>query len=292
MRHLIINADGYGFTLGIARAIEECIEFGTVRSVSANVNFEHADRLIQVVKKHPAISVGCHINPIVGRPVLPPHQVPSLVDHNGEFFYRTFSRRFLRGQIRLMELRAEMIAQVQKTRDLVGVAFSHVDFHMGLHRLPGLYSLFLEVLEQSGVRRIRTHRYLVGMESRFPRLRHFLHMFESPTRVFKVMWNIWLRGQALHRSFAMPDRRAEITHMGSRADVITVKNYLMLLKNIPHGFSEFVVHPGYVDNELKRWSTYLDQRMLEREVLLSPDFRNGLRSSDIHLAGYRDIPLK
>ena len=47
-----------------------------------------------------------------------------------------------------------------------GPAFSHVDFHMGLHRLPRLYDLFLDVAQATGVRRIRTHRYLVGMESR------------------------------------------------------------------------------------------------------------------------------
>jgi chitin disaccharide deacetylase len=86
MRHLIINADGYGFTAGISRAIEECVEFGTVRSLSANVNFTHADGLTHLVQKHPGLSVGCHVNPVVGRPVLSPKQVPSLVDENGEFF--------------------------------------------------------------------------------------------------------------------------------------------------------------------------------------------------------------
>ena len=45
MRYLIINTDGYGFTAGITRAIEECVEFGTVKSLSANVNFKHAENL-------------------------------------------------------------------------------------------------------------------------------------------------------------------------------------------------------------------------------------------------------
>ena len=185
MRHLIINADGYGFTPGISRAIEDCIEFGTVRSLSANVNFKWADGLYRLVQKHPDLSVGCHINPIVGRPVMAPEKVPTLVNEQEEFFYRTFVRRFLSGRIRLAELRAEMMAQANKTRDLAGAAFSHVDFHMGLHRVPGLYQLFLEVAEKSGARRIRTHRYLVGMENKYPRLRHLLFMFQSVTRIPK-----------------------------------------------------------------------------------------------------------
>ena len=90
MSHLIINADGYGFTAGITRAIEECIAFGTVRSLSANVNFKHADGLMPLVRNYPELSVGCHINPIVGNPVLPPTEVPTLIDEKGEFFLQDF----------------------------------------------------------------------------------------------------------------------------------------------------------------------------------------------------------
>jgi predicted glycoside hydrolase/deacetylase ChbG (UPF0249 family) len=291
VRYLIINADGYGFTKGISRAIEECIEFGTVRSLSANVNFIHAEGLARLVQKHPHISVGCHINPVVGIPVLPAEKVPTLLDKNGEFLYETFSKRFLTGHIRLAELRAEMIAQVEKTRDMAGQTFSHIDFHMGLHRFPGLYSLFLEVAEKSGVKRIRTHRYLVGMESRFPYIRHAWHVLKSPARTLKFGCNLWLRRKALAQNFVMPDRRAEITDMGFRPGALTIQHYLMLLKNIPQGFSEFVVHPGYVDDNLRRWSTYIDQRVLERQLLLNSKFRDALYSSDIHLSGYRDIPL-
>jgi predicted glycoside hydrolase/deacetylase ChbG (UPF0249 family) len=291
MRHLIINADGYGFTAGISRAIEECIDFGTVRSLSANVNFKNADGLTALVRKYPGLSIGCHINPIVGCPVLSPKLVPSLVDENGEFYYEKFSLRFLRGQIRLAEIHAEMTAQVEKTRQLVGEAFSHIDFHMGLHRLPGLYEVFLDVVERSGIGRIRTHRYLVGIEHRYPSLRHLLYLAENATRAPKFLWNLWLRKKARDRGLAMPDRWVEITHLGHRPNTITLANYLSMLSNLPIGFNEFVAHPGYVDDELLRWSTYLGPREIELRVLLDPVFRGALYSSGIHLAGYRDIPL-
>src|SRR5438034_2135906 len=80
VRQLIINADGYGFTEGITRAIEECIDFGTVRSLSANVNFPRSERIRELVAKRPDLSIGCHLNPIVGRPLLAPERLPSLVD--------------------------------------------------------------------------------------------------------------------------------------------------------------------------------------------------------------------
>ena len=80
MRTLIINADGYGMTAGINRGIEECIAAGTIRSLSANINFPHAAALATVVQRHPHLSVGCHINPVIGPPVLPPSRVELPLD--------------------------------------------------------------------------------------------------------------------------------------------------------------------------------------------------------------------
>ena len=292
MRHLIINADGYGFTEGTTKAIEECVEFGTVRSISVNVNFGHAERLTALVRRHPTISVGCHINPIVGRPLLDPRAIPSLVDANGRFLYRAFPRRFLEGRVRLRELRAEMEVQIQRVRELAGEAFSHLDFHQSMNRLPRLHSLFLEIAASSGVGRIRTHRNLVGMEHPFPRAQRLLYLFGSPRRFPSLLWNAWLRRRATVRSLAMPDQKVEITHLGARPDTITLRNYVAMLGNLPPGVSEFVVHPGYVDDELRRWSSYLQQRESERGVLLDPAFRSALQASDVSLAGYRDIPLR
>lgn len=291
MRSLIINADGYGFTPGITRAIEECIDFGTVRSLSANVNFPDAERLRALLKKHPDLSVGCHINPVVGRPVLRPEHVPSLVNERGEFFYRSFGRRFLSGRIRRSDLRAEIEAQVRKTRELAGAAFSHVDFHMGLHRLPGLYALFLDVAAGSA-RRIRTHRNLVGIERPISRPQRLRFLLGSPRRIPALFWNALLRRKAQSRGLAMPEWRVAIADMGAGSGAVTVSNYVAMLRNVPRGFSEFVAHPGYVDAELRRWSTYLEPREREREVLLDPEFRSALEASDVRLAGYRDIPLR
>jgi predicted glycoside hydrolase/deacetylase ChbG (UPF0249 family) len=291
MRHLIINADGYGFTSGITKAIEECVDFGTVRSISANVNFPDAERLAALVNRHSNLSVGCHINPIVGCPLLRPERVPSLVNERGEFFYKSFARRFLSGRIRLNELRAEIEAQIEKTRELAGGAFSHLDFHMGLHRLPGLYALFLDVAAGSA-RRIRTHRNLVGIERPASRLGRLRCRFGSPRRFSALVWNALLRRKAQNRRLGMPEWRVAIAEMGTRPGAITVGNYVAMLRNLPSGFSEFVAHPGYVDDELRRWSTYLDQREQEREVLLDPAFRSALEASDVRLAGYRDIPLR
>lgn len=290
-RYLIINADGYGITRGINRAIEECIAFGTVRSLSANVNFPCAAELSRLVREYPFLSVGCHLNPIVGCPILPPEEVPSLVNEKGEFFYKSFRQRFTQGHIRVEELRAELMAQIRRTAELAGDNFTHVDFHMGLHRLPRLYPLFLEVALASGVGRIRTHRYILGLERSRSRWWHLLTLCHSPKRVPKYLYNLCLRRQAQARGLAMPDAWIEIFAMDKHPERISVENYIAVLQNLPEGYFEFVAHPAYVDEELRRWATYVEPREREREVLLSLRFREALTSSGVQLAGHRDIPI-
>lgn len=190
------------------------------------------------------------------------------------------------------ELKAELLAQIGRTRELAGAAFSHVDFHMGLHRMPRLYPLFLDVAVASGTGRIRTHRYRVGMEARWPRLRHAAHMLGRWDRLPKYAWNLLARARARARGLAMPDHRIEITQMGGERGKLTLESYLRMLTNLPKGFSEFIAHPAYLDDELSRWSTYLEPRERERKILLDPRLKEGLSALGLTLAGYRDIPRR
>ena len=142
----------------------------------------------------------------------------SLLDRDGNFLYKSFARRFLRGEIRMDELKAELMAQIHRTRELAGVAFSHVDFHMGLHRMPRLYPLFLDVAVASGTGRIRTHRYRVGMEARWPRLRHAAHMLGRWDRLPEIRMEPARESPGAVSGLAMPDHRIEITQMGGSGE--------------------------------------------------------------------------
>jgi chitin disaccharide deacetylase len=291
LRHLIINADGYGFTEGVTRAIDECIEFGTVRSVSTNVNFPWAEAIGGLVERHPWISVGCHLNPVVGRPVLPAAEVPTLVNEAGEFHYHSFARRVQTGRIRRDELRRELMAQVERTRTLAGNSFTHVDFHKGLHRLPRLYPLFLEVAIASGTGRIRTHRYsYVMLPSHRPPPLCIASVAKLPVRASKYGYNRLLRQIALRRGLAMPDTWLVLKGFSPQRDVLTGHLLAEAVRGTPAGHHELVMHPGYVDDELRRWSTYLEPREDELRALTDPLVKRALDAGGVRLSGYRDIP--
>ena len=78
VRRLIVNADDFGLTLGVNRAIVEAHTRGIVTSSTLMANgpaFEDAIRLARTV---PNLSVGCHVVLIDGVPVSNPKLLPSL----------------------------------------------------------------------------------------------------------------------------------------------------------------------------------------------------------------------
>ena len=72
VKHLIVNADGYGFTTGVNRGIEETVERGIVTSISANANCTAIEDLPSFVERFPHVSVGVHLNPVVGPSICRP----------------------------------------------------------------------------------------------------------------------------------------------------------------------------------------------------------------------------
>jgi predicted glycoside hydrolase/deacetylase ChbG (UPF0249 family) len=61
-RFLIVNADDFGLTQGINRGIFQAHERGIVTSASLMVRGEAAEEAGQYARRHPALSVGLHID--------------------------------------------------------------------------------------------------------------------------------------------------------------------------------------------------------------------------------------
>jgi hypothetical protein len=284
---LIINADGYGLTAGTNRAIEECVRFGTVKSVSVNVNFPRAEELPRLVKAYPWLSVGCHLNPVVGDPVLPKEKVRSLLNAEGAFWYREFDWKLASGRVDLAELRAELFAQIDRCRELAGESFTHVDCHMAKHRLPRFYPIFLEACLHSGVGRARVHRYCLAGARRGRFATGLRYYMRHPHRLGVRVWNFRLRQKARKAGLALTDW--SIALAGTNGDGPSLPVWISLLAQVRPGFSELVVHPGYGDDELRRISRYVGERDAERRILTSEAFKEALFSS-VSLASYHDMP--
>src|SRR5512141_57922 len=100
MKRLIVNADDFGLTTGVNRAIIECHQRGIVTSATLMANSAAFEDAVALAKQNPRLSVGCHVTLMDGEPLLPASKVSSLL-RDGREFHRTitdFAPRALLGR--------------------------------------------------------------------------------------------------------------------------------------------------------------------------------------------------
>jgi predicted glycoside hydrolase/deacetylase ChbG (UPF0249 family) len=80
VRRLIVNADDFGLTSGVNRAIIELHAAGLVTSTSLMARTAATGEAIELARATASLGVGCHVVLVDGEPVLPPERISSLVD--------------------------------------------------------------------------------------------------------------------------------------------------------------------------------------------------------------------
>src|SRR5438874_10915442 len=84
MRRLIINADDFGMTAGVNRAISEAHRAGLVTSATVMENESATADAISIAKQNPSLRTGSHIVVVDGRPFSEPQKVSTLIDSLNE----------------------------------------------------------------------------------------------------------------------------------------------------------------------------------------------------------------
>jgi len=142
VRRLIVNADDFGFTAGVNRAIVEAHTHGIVTSSTLMANGRAFEDAVCLAKTVPRLSVGCHVVLIDGEPVADVGLLPSIAGaHSGGARFRdglrTFAARALAGRLDPDEIEVEASAQIRKIQ-MAGVSVSHVDTHKHTHLFPAV----------------------------------------------------------------------------------------------------------------------------------------------------------
>ena len=135
MRRLIVNADDFGLTCGVNRAIVEAHERGIVTSATLMANGNALSHAIQLAPSVPRLSVGCHVVLVDGSPVSCATQVSSLMTGEAPRFRTAiadFALHCMRGKLVESEVEAEATAQIRKLQ-AAGIAISHLDTHKHTH---------------------------------------------------------------------------------------------------------------------------------------------------------------
>src|ERR1700679_91642 len=131
---LIINADDFGLSSIVNRAILTSMEEGLVTSTSMMANmpgFEHAVGLVRVHAKL-AGRIGVHLNLTEGRPLSKPIlDCPLFCNDQGVFAYQRTPLFFLSKKVR-EAVYLEFKAQVERMLD-AGIKPIHLDSHHHIH---------------------------------------------------------------------------------------------------------------------------------------------------------------
>lgn len=262
MSRLIINADDFGLTAGINRAIVELNRDGVLTSTTLMAKAGATSEAVGMALATPSLGVGCHVVLVDGEPVLPPREVSSLIDVKTGRFPRdltTFVRRLFTGRIRAAEIEAEAGAQIALLQNS-GLQLTHVDTHKHTHMFPPVLDPLLRAARKAGIGAVRNPFEPEWAVRVTPRA--------SLIRTAEV---IALRrlGPFFHRiiaraNMATPDGTIAVAGTGT-FDSDTVR---ALLSELPEGTWELVTHPGYNDAELDKIHTRLrDSRDKERLAL-------------------------
>ena len=290
MRRLIVNADDFGFTAGVNRAIVEAHTRGIVTSSTLMANARAFADAIVSAKTVPRLSVGCHIVLIDGEPILDAKQIPSIASaSSGRVRFRqglkSFATRALAGRLDAGEIESEATAQIRKLQ-AAGVNVSHVDTHKHTHLFPSVLRPLLRAARACGVRAIR-NPFGPRQPLRSSELlkRPGLWTRYAEVRILRML-AARFRDAANRAGLTTPDGTLGIVATGA----LDEKLFRAVAAIIPEGTWEFVCHPGYNDDDLKLASTRLrESRETELRVLTMPEARELLSHQGISLISYDEL---
>jgi predicted glycoside hydrolase/deacetylase ChbG (UPF0249 family) len=269
MKRLIVNADDFGLTQGVNRAIADCHRHGIVSSATLMATGARLQEAVALAAQMPRLSVGCHVVLVDGTPLLPPNEVRSLLAPGTDRFYHSIGevlRAVTLGRFRADEVEAEAGAQMAKLQE-AGVRLSHLDAHKHTHMFPSILRPLLRAAASQGVRAVRNPFEAPGVLG----LREALG---SPALLVRKTETTLLRA-ALRRGwlkavrqagFATTDGSLGVASTGSMSEAALRS----MLRRMPEGCWELVCHPGYNDRELAAVRTKLRaSREVEMRALMN-----------------------
>lgn len=267
-----MNADDFGLTSGVNRAIVELHEAGVLTSATLMAKARATDEAIAMALERPTLGVGCHVVLVDGRPILPPEKISSLIDGSSGEFYATLGKllpRLLTGSVHAEDIEAEAAAQIRHLQER-GLKLTHIDTHKHTHMFPKVLRAVLRAAKSAGITAVRNPfepEWAVALAKRAPLLRR------AEVAVLRKIGPRCLRIMR-EAGFRTTDGTIAVAATG----ILEESGVRSLLEHLPEGCWEFVTHPGYNDAELAQVRTRLrESRDLERRALMAIQDADGVQ---------------
>jgi predicted glycoside hydrolase/deacetylase ChbG (UPF0249 family) len=288
---LIVNADDLGMSRAITNGIVSAHRWGFLTSASLMTNMPGAEYAIARVIDFPSLGVGVHLNICSGRPILPPAEIRSLVDANGQFHRPdTMVRRLYTGRARPGEIFAEFTAQIRWMKER-GVVPTHADSHHHMHLYPAAVLPFVRALKSEAISCARAPRCTVWRRgSGLSLVERAGGAHEGPLfRRLSVRAYRSALQFGVFRGLRMPSARVSF-HSHDRHDLEALgEQWKIALLNPQPGAYEFTCHPGLFEPGFSETDRIGALRVRELEWLTSSAMRRAIDSTGIQLINYREL---
>lgn len=281
MKQLIITSDDFGLSSGVNRAVEQGWKNGLLTCASIMPGAAAFGEAVKIARRNPSLQIGLHLTLVQGHCVLPPVEIPALVDAGGNFSDNPVTagiRCFLdRGLY--CQLKREVEAQIKKVLD-AGIVLSHIDGHLNMHLHPTVFRILTELMPRYGITTFRLARERLSENLRF----------EPERKLGKALESLIFR-------FLTDHARPELDRIGIlyASEVKGVLNsgrmteayILNIIDGLQEGLTEIYFHPGILpDAEIsRRMPGYRHGE--ELAAITSPTVRERLRELQIQLRNYR-----
>jgi hopanoid biosynthesis associated protein HpnK len=290
VRRLIVNADDFGLTAGVNRAIIEAHTRGIVTSSTLMATGPAFEDAVRLAKETPLLSVGCHVVLIDGAPVLDVARLPTITARNSRparfgNSLKSFAAQALTRRLDPAEIEAETTAQIRKIQS-AGISVSHIDSHKHTHLFAAVLRPMLRAALACGVQAVRNpFGPRKPLKSSELLARPSLWVRYAEVRLLRTLSGKFLDA-ARRQGMVTPDGTLGIVVTGALDETL----FRAIAAIIPEGTWEFVCHPGYNDADLQQANTRLsDSREAELRLLTMPEAKRLLEDRGIALISYREL---
>jgi hopanoid biosynthesis associated protein HpnK len=277
---MMINGDDFGFSSGVNHAIIEAHDRGVLTSASLMVSGTAFEEAVALAKARPTLAVGLHLVLTHGQAVLPPEQIPHLVNAQGFFAdYSWLGWYYQFNSAARRELQLEIRAQLEKFCQ-TGLPLSHVDGHLHLHLHPVVLRHLVKLKDEFNIQFMRLIFEEVNVAL----------AIDPSDRFAKVLWSAIFGGLSYygrHLMTANGIQSVDRVYGFLQSGRVTEDYLLQLIPKIQANRVEIYSHPaksilGEPSNS--PWGLGL----AELEALLSDRVREQLIQNGFTLTNYRE----
>ena len=265
---IIVHADDLGETHAVNAAAIKSLEAGSINSASLMVPCPWFPEIADHAKSHPSGDFGLHLTVTSERvyyrwgSVAPADKVPSLLDENGYFHHDWEQNQHINAK----EVEIELRAQIERALAM-GVRPTHLDSHQ--------------------------YRLIMNGKELFDVMVRVAHEYKLPIFVNRD----WFANHPYLQESLGPDDIILDHTITIGPEVVPEKwtdFYISALKNLKPGVTEFVIHPGFDDEELRAatrerstWGSAWRQR--DFDFFTSNQFREILVQENVKLITWREL---